>query len=247
VRSWGRAGQERLPDQDRAKKAPWCAGDRGGRGAGARLGNIDPSPGYSTRDHRDSLAALRRQARPRHDRHGCREHPRSQRAAGRGAVPGFSTPRGIEMACVDLTARELGVPGIAPISAAREGTPELQRLDRPFCRAAEARAEARNWFERGFPLAKIKVGGRHRADGDRVKAVREAVADTMALRIDANAMLRRGHGYTLARRWCHATTCNSSSSRCRQTISPAWRACGARRRRSIMAGRIDSRPASLIG
>src|SRR5258708_29685458 len=51
----------------------------------------------------------------------------------------------------------------------------------------EAAAEARKWFERGFRSTKIKVGGGIEADRDRVKAVREAVGGTMALRIDANA------------------------------------------------------------
>jgi L-alanine-DL-glutamate epimerase-like enolase superfamily enzyme len=51
----------------------------------------------------------------------------------------------------------------------------------------EAAAEARKWFDRGFRSAKVKVGGGIAADRDRLKAVREAVGPTMALRADANA------------------------------------------------------------
>src|SRR5258708_18398132 len=51
----------------------------------------------------------------------------------------------------------------------------------------EAAAEALKWQARGFRSAKIKVGGRIEADRERVKAVRAAVGNGMALRIDANA------------------------------------------------------------
>ncbi len=51
----------------------------------------------------------------------------------------------------------------------------------------EAASEAKKWFDQGFRSAKIKVGGGIEADRDRVQAVRQAVGDAMALRIDANA------------------------------------------------------------
>jgi len=103
------------------------------------------------------------------------------------AAPGFLDAKAaIEMACVDLTARALGVPVYTYLGGAVK-----ERLSFNawigILPPGEAAAEARKWFERGFRSAKIKVGGGIEADRDRVKAVREAVGGTMALRIDANA------------------------------------------------------------
>ena len=90
------------------------------------------------------------------------------------------------MACVDLTARALGVPVYTYLGGAVK-----QRLTFNawigILSPREAATEARKWFDRGFRSAKIKVGGGIEADRDRVKAVREAVGGAMALRIDANA------------------------------------------------------------
>jgi muconate cycloisomerase len=53
----------------------------------------------------------------------------------------------------------------------------------------EAATEAMRWLKAGFKSAKIKVGGGGiEADRDRVAAVREAVGNSMQLRIDANCL-----------------------------------------------------------
>jgi len=155
-------------------------------GGALGLGNIDPSPGYSTETIEESLAALRGKLAPGViGADAANIHVLNARLDA--AVPGFLDAKAaIEMACVDLTARALGVPVHAYLGGAvRERLSFNAWIG--ILPPGEAAAEARKWFERGFRSAKIKVGGGIEADRDRVKAVREAVGGTMALRIDANA------------------------------------------------------------
>src|SRR2546427_844982 len=150
------------------------------------LGNIDPSPGYSTETIEESLAALRGKLAPGAiGVDAANIHVLNARLDA--AALGFLDAKAaIEMACVDLTARALGVPIYTYLGGAVK-----ERLSFNawigILPPEEAAAEARKWFERGFRSAKIKVGGGIEADRDRVKAVREAVGSEMALRIDANA------------------------------------------------------------
>ncbi len=155
-------------------------------GGALGLGNIDPSPGYSTETIEESLAALRGKLAPGViGADAANIHVLNARLDA--AAPGFLDAKAaIEMACVDLTARALGVPVHAYLGGAvRERLSFNAWIG--ILPPGEAAAEARKWFERGFRSAKIKVGGGIEADRDRVKAVREAVGGTMALRIDANA------------------------------------------------------------
>jgi muconate cycloisomerase len=155
-------------------------------GGAIGLGNIDPSPGYSTETIEESLAALRGKLAPGAiGVDAANIHVLNARLDQ--ATPGLlDSKAAIEMACVDLTARALGVPVHAYLGGAVK-----ERLSFNawigILPPGEAAAEARKWFERGFRSAKIKVGGGIEADRDRVKAVREAVGGAMALRIDANA------------------------------------------------------------
>jgi len=150
------------------------------------LGNIDPSPGYSTETIEESLGALRdRLAGAALGADAANIHALNARLDA--AVPGFLDAKAaIEMACVDLTARALGVSVHAYLGGAIK-----QRLAFNawigILSPDEAAAEAAKWLARGFRSAKIKVGGGIDADRDRVRAVREAVGPGMALRIDANA------------------------------------------------------------
>src|SRR3981081_3940786 len=150
------------------------------------LGNIDPSPGYSTETIEESLAALRGKLAPGViGLDAANIHVLNARLDA--VAPGFLDAKAaIEMACVDLSARALGVPVYTYLGGAVK-----ERLSFNawigILPPEEAAAEARKWVERGFRSAKIKVGGGIEADRDRVKAVREAVGGTMALRIDANA------------------------------------------------------------
>ena len=150
------------------------------------LGNIDPSPGYSVETIEQSLTALRETLAPMV--HGSDAGNPHQLVARMDAIlAGYLDAKAaIEMACVDLLARRLGIPvyqylGGAVVSSVRfNAWVGILSPD-------EAAAEARKWFDRGFRSAKVKVGGGIKADRDRLMAIREAVGPTMALRADANA------------------------------------------------------------
>ena len=156
-------------------------------GGGAMgLGNIDPSPGYSAETIEQSLAALRDKLAPSAiGLDAANVHLVNARLDA--ATPGFLDAKAaIEMACVDLTARALGVPVYTYLGGAVKERFTFNAWI-GILSPQEAAAEARKWFERGFRSAKIKVGGGIAADRDRVEAVRAAVGGAMALRIDANA------------------------------------------------------------
>ena len=150
------------------------------------LGNIDPSPGYSTETIEESLGALgSKLASAVIGLDAANIHALNARLDA--AMPGFLDAKAaIEMACVDLTARVLGIPVYTYLGGAVKER-LLFNAWIGILTPDEAAREARKWFDRGFRSAKIKVGGGIEADRDRVKAVREAVGDAMALRIDANA------------------------------------------------------------
>jgi muconate cycloisomerase len=155
-------------------------------GGAVGLGNIDPSPGYSTETVEQSLGILREKLAP------CvlgldATNIYALTARLDAALLGFLDAKAaIEMACVDLTARALNVPVYVYLGGAVK-----ERLTFNawigIVSPEEAAAEALKWLKRGFRSAKIKVGGGVEADRERVKAVREAVGSAMALRIDANA------------------------------------------------------------
>lgn len=167
-------------------------------GGAVGLGNIDPSPGYSTETIEESLGALRNKlALAVITLDAANIHALNARLDA--ATPGFLDAKAaIEMACVDLTARALGVPVYTYLGGAVKERLMFNAWI-GILPPDEAAREARKWFDRGFRSAKIKVGGGIEADRDRVKAVREAVGDAMALRIDANA----GYDADIAIRLAH--------------------------------------------
>lgn len=150
------------------------------------LGNIDPSPGYSVETIEESLDALKGKLAGT-VRSLDAANPHRVVEAMDAAIPGFLDAKAaIEMACVDLTARRLGIPVHQYLGGALR---ERVRFNAwiGIVPPEEAATEARKWFDRGFRSAKVKVGGGIRADRDRLKAVREAVGPEMKLRADANA------------------------------------------------------------
>ena len=149
------------------------------------LGNIDPSPGYSTETIEENLVALKKRlagvvasADP--------ANPHRVIEAMDAALDGFLDAKAaIEMACVDLTARRLGIPVHQYLGGALVDRVRFNAwigIEPPDVAAAETR----KWFDQGFRSAKVKVGGGVEADRDRLKAVREACPE-MNLRVDANA------------------------------------------------------------
>ena len=155
------------------------------------LGNIDPSPGYSVESIEQSLTALRETLAPLV--HGADAGNPHQLVARMDAIlPGYLDAKAaIEMACVDLLARRLGIPVHQYLGGAMVTNLRFNAWI-GILSPDEAAAEARKWFDRGFRSAKVKVGGGIKADRDRILAIREAVGPTMALRADANA------GYSVA-------------------------------------------------
>ncbi len=150
------------------------------------LGNIDPGPGYSKEGIADHLGVLENVLKPLLiSMDPCNIHEIMARIEP--AVEGFlDSKAAIEMACVDLAARALGVPVYTWLGGA-----VTQKLTFNawigISTPEKAAAETMAWKQRGFRSAKIKVGGGIEADRDRVKAVREAVGPDFGLRIDANA------------------------------------------------------------
>lgn len=162
------------------------------------LGNIDPSPGYSTETIEQSLAALRNTlAKAVQGLDAANPHRVVEKMDG--VLEGFLDAKAaIEMACVDLTARRHGVPVHQYLGGALVDTLRFNAwigIEAPDVAATEAR----KWFDRGFRSAKIKVGGGVDADRDRVMAVREAVGPEMKLRADANAGYSVDDGIRLGR------------------------------------------------
>ena len=92
---------------------------------------------------------------------------------------------GVELACVELTCRRLGVPLYTYLGGAAQTSVQFNGWIGELP-PEEAAAEAQRWLKAGFKSAKIKVGSGVEADRDRVAAVREAVGNAMKLRIDAN-------------------------------------------------------------
>jgi muconate cycloisomerase len=91
----------------------------------------------------------------------------------------------VEMACVDLASRILGVPIYTYLGGAVQDSVQFNGWI-GMLPPDEAAAEAMRWLKAGFRSAKIKVGSGVEADRDRVAAVRAAVGSAMKLRIDAN-------------------------------------------------------------
>lgn len=150
------------------------------------LGNIDPSPGYSAETIEQSLVALRERLAPAViGQDAANPHRVLERLDA--VLPGYIDAKAaIEMACVDLAARHLGI-------AVHEwlGGAVVERLSFNawigIVAPEDAAAEARRWFDQGFRSCKVKVGGGVDNDVARVRAVREAVGPGMRLRVDANA------------------------------------------------------------
>jgi muconate cycloisomerase len=162
------------------------------------LGNVDPSLGYSLETIDQSLRALREHLVPV-VRGLDAANPHGIVAAMNRALRGYLDAKAaIEMACVDLTARRLGIAVHRYLGGALASRVSFNAWI-GILPPDEAAAEAREWFDAGFRSAKIKVGSDVRVDRDRVQAVREAVGPSMKLRADANAGYRSEQAIELAR------------------------------------------------
>jgi muconate cycloisomerase len=152
-------------------------------------GNVDPTAGYSEMSAGEVLAAVRQLAPAVIGLDPF--NARRLLAAMDAVVPGrFEAKALIEMACWDLMGRALGLPVHLLLGGRVRDEVALNAWIGTVTPGQAAR-EALDWLARGFTTAKIKVAGPGPEGRRRVAAVREAVGDRMALRVDFNESLRR--------------------------------------------------------
>jgi len=150
-------------------------------------GDVDPTPGYSRLSVEDihetvaKLAPVLVGLDPFNVRRALAVM--DERQEGR-----LEAKAAVEMALCDLTARALGVPVHALLGGRVKDRVTLNAWIGTVP-PAQAAAEARDWLARGFASAKIKIEGPDLAGLARVAAVREAVGDGLALRVDFNESL----------------------------------------------------------
>ena len=162
------------------------------------LGNIDPTPGYSHEDPLEHYRLLKTKLGPLVTGMDP-TNIHALMAAMDGAVKDFlDSKAAIEMACVDLTARQAGVPVYTYLGGAVK-TELLVNAWIGILSPDAAAAETADWQKKGFRSAKVKVGGDIHADRDRIKAVREAVGPAFKIRIDANCGYEPDESIALAK------------------------------------------------
>jgi muconate cycloisomerase len=150
-------------------------------------GNVDPTPGYSLVSAADVCRTVRQLAPALIGLDPFNVNAALALMDGQVAES-FEAKAAIEMALLDLKGRALGI-SVDSLLGGRvrsEVTLNAWIGTVPPDRAA---AEAQEWLARGFSTAKIKVSGATDDGIARVAAVRAAVGDRMALRVDFNETL----------------------------------------------------------
>ena len=150
-------------------------------------GNVDPTPGYSAVSAADIYHAVRQLA-PALLGADAFDVRRAHALMAAATHEAFEARAAIEMALLDLKGRAVGL----SVASLLGGTVK----DRVTFNAwigtvapAQAAREALAWLDRGFTTAKIKINGPGPDGAARVAAVREAVGQRMALRVDFNESL----------------------------------------------------------
>jgi muconate cycloisomerase len=152
-------------------------------------GDVDPTPGYSqvtALDIHDTVARLAGAllgAEPFNVQ-------RALAAMDAQVAAGFEAKAAVEMALLDVKGRALGLPVHSLLGGTLTDEVTLNAWIGTVPPAQAAR-EAREWRGRGFTTAKIKVAGAGPEGLARVAAVREAVGEGLALRVDFNESLSR--------------------------------------------------------
>jgi muconate cycloisomerase len=152
-------------------------------------GNVDPSPGYSAmsaeavHDTVQRIGPALAGADPFNVRRALAVMDRQ--AAGR-----YEAIAAVEMALIDLKARALGLPAHSLLGGRVKDEVAFNAWIGTVPPDQAAR-EATAWLGRGFRSAKIKLSGTAPEGIERVAAVRAAVGDRMALRVDFNESLTR--------------------------------------------------------
>jgi L-Ala-D/L-Glu epimerase len=161
-------------------------------------GNVDPTPGYSLVSAVEIHDAVSRLAPVLVGANPFNLHSALARM-DRETADGFESKAAIEMAMLDLKGRALGVPVHSLLGGAL--TPDVT-LNAWIGTVApeQAAREAAEWVRRGFTTAKIKVSGSGDEGIARVAAVRAAVGDRLALRVDFNESLTLAEAVSCIRR-----------------------------------------------
>ena len=150
-------------------------------------GDVDPTPGYSrlsVEDIQETVAKLA-PALVSLDPFNIRRALEAMDARVEGRLEAKAA---VEMALCDLKARALGVPVHSLLGGRVKDRISLNAWIGTVP-PAQAATEAREWLARGFASAKIKIEGPDPEGLARVAAVREAVGDGLALRVDFNESL----------------------------------------------------------
>ena len=161
-------------------------------------GNVDPTPGYSPVSADDVHATVGRLAPALAGADAFNVHAalaRMDQAAG-GMSEAIAA---VEMALLDLKARALGIPVHSLLGGRVKDTVTLNAWIGTVP-PAQAANEAVAWHARGFRTAKIKVSGATDDGIERVAAVRAAIGDRMALRVDFNESLTLNEAPAFIRR-----------------------------------------------
>jgi muconate cycloisomerase len=161
-------------------------------------GNVDPTPGYSAVSAVDIHDTVRRLAPGLAGADPLNVH-RALALMDRDVANGSEAKAAIEMALVDLSARALGV-SVTTLLGGRVRDEVTFNAWIGTVAPEQAAREASAWLARGFRTAKIKVDGGSEVGVERVAAVRAAVGDRMALRVDFNESLPLPEAVSFIRR-----------------------------------------------
>ncbi len=161
-------------------------------------GNVDPTPGYSKISADAVQATIRRLAPSLVGMDAFNPH-RLLARMDHDIAAESEAKAAVEMAALDLQGRALGVPVHGLLGGALRDEVGLNAWIGAVPPDQAAR-EASAWMSRGFRTAKIKVAGATDEGVERVAAVRAAVGDRLALRVDFNESLRLAEAVPFIRR-----------------------------------------------
>ena len=161
-------------------------------------GNVDPTPGYSRVTADDIEAAVARLAPALAGVDPFNLH-RALAVMDTQLTEASEAKAAVEMALLDLQGRALGLPVHALLGGALALAVTLNAWIGTVA-PEQAAAEAVAWSDRGFRTAKIKIAGAGPEGVARVAAVRAAVGDRLALRVDFNESLARSEAPAFIRR-----------------------------------------------
>jgi L-Ala-D/L-Glu epimerase len=162
-------------------------------------GNVDPTPGYSLVTAADIRDAVARLATVLVDADPFNLHRALALMDGEEVASGFEAKAAIEMALLDLQGHTLDLPVHALLGGVLTREVTLNAWIGAVV-PAQAVREAREWLRRGFTTAKIKIAGAGSEGVERVAAVRDAVGDRLALRVDSNESLTLEEAVPVIRR-----------------------------------------------